>query len=51
MKADVVENIEKLWAEIYQCWYDFIKKDIIVDAVTAGYLWVYLSNIAGEHSL
>jgi hypothetical protein len=50
MSADVVGNVEKLWAEIDQCWDDFIKKDDIVDAVTTGYLWIDLSNIAEEHS-
>ena len=51
MAADVVGNVEKLWAEIYQCWYDFIQNDAIVDAVTTGYLWVDLTNIAEEYSL
>ncbi|EFX76211.1 hypothetical protein DAPPUDRAFT_322560 [Daphnia pulex] len=41
---------EKLWAEIDQFWDDFIQKDDIVDAVTTGYLWIDLSNIAEEHS-
>jgi hypothetical protein len=51
MAADVVGNVDKLWAEICQCWYDFIQNDAIVDAVTTGYLWVDLTNIAEEYSL
>jgi hypothetical protein len=50
MSADVVGNVEKLWAEIDQCWDDFIQKDDIVEAVTTGYFWIDLSNIAEEHS-
>jgi hypothetical protein len=49
MSADV-GNVEKLWAEIDQCWDDFIQKDDIVEAVTTGYLSIDLSNIAEEHS-
>jgi hypothetical protein len=43
--------VKKRWAEIYQCWYDLIRKDKEVDAVTAGHFWIDLSNIAEGPSL
>lgn len=48
MTADAVGNAEKLWAELYNCWYNFFQNDDVVDSVTALYLWVDLSNIAED---
>lgn len=49
LTADVVGNTEKLWVEIYECWFNFMQNDTIIDAVTSAYLWADLSNIAEKN--